>query len=83
MMSRRKLVAAFVVLLALGACGSGAPTVPKNAIEPAIRNIGPNRILVEIPVVRDPTAAKRILKRVAALRFALRTSGHVTSVKSL
>lgn len=75
-MSRRELLGALLGLLALTACESDATTMPRSVTEPTIRNIGPNRILVEIPAVTDPTEAKRLLKEIAALRSKMPPSGY-------
>ena len=39
--------------------------------EPAISTVGSDKILVELPAVKDPAAAERVLKEVAVLEFKI------------
>jgi len=39
--------------------------------EPSISNVGSNRILVELPAVKDPDQAEKVLKQVAVLEYKI------------
>jgi preprotein translocase subunit SecD len=39
--------------------------------EPSISNVGTNRILVELPAVKDPDQAEKVLKQVAVLEYKI------------
>src|SRR5580704_1406399 len=39
--------------------------------EPSISNVGVNRILVELPAVKDPDQAEKVLKQVAVLAYKI------------
>ncbi|MFY9720844.1 MAG: hypothetical protein WAK16_14485, partial [Candidatus Cybelea sp.] len=39
--------------------------------EPSISNVGTNRILVELPAVKDPDQAEKVLKQVAVLAYKI------------
>src|SRR5579862_8893612 len=39
--------------------------------EPSISNVGSDRILVELPAVRDPDQAEQVLKQVAVLEYKI------------
>ena len=39
--------------------------------EPTISNVGSNRILVELPAVKDPEQAEKVLKEVAVLEYKI------------
>ncbi|MGA2760790.1 MAG: protein translocase subunit SecD, partial [Candidatus Cybelea sp.] len=39
--------------------------------EPSISNVGTDRILVELPAVKDPDQAEKVLKQVAVLEYKI------------
>jgi preprotein translocase subunit SecD len=39
--------------------------------EPSISNVGTNRILVELPAVKDPDQAEKVLKQIAVLEYKI------------